>query len=288
MEATTRRQFLKKVGGATLGMAAVSGLAGLAACSGSKEMAAAKPAVPNPAPPSAQPVVIKQEPVAFPWPYKKVDPVKAAERAYQAYYNGGCMYGAFEGIVGELRELVGAPYAGFPAAMTKYGAAGVSGWGTLCGTLNGAAAAIYLIHEGKTGNPIINELYAWYGAEALPNYKPSTPKFDKIEASVAESQLCHVSVTRWCEKSGFKALSPERAERCAWLTASVTKYTVELLNKQADNSFAVVHALPASVQECLSCHGKGGVVENVHASAATTCTSCHSDILTKHPIPLKK
>lgn len=260
-----RRHFLKTVGGVTLGMTAVSGLVGLNGFSQTKA-----------------------ESVAFPWPYKKVDPIAAAERAYQAYYQGGCMYGAFEGIVGELREAVGAPYSSFPTAMMKYGAAGVSGWGTLCGALNGAAAAIFLVHEGKTGNPIINELYAWHGAEALPNYKPRTPKFDKIVGSVADSQLCHISVTRWCEKSGFKSGSKERAERCAWITASVVKYTVELLNKQAVGSFTVAHPVPVAVKECLSCHGKDGSVANVHATAHTSCTNCHTDVLKNHPVPLKK
>jgi hypothetical protein len=167
--------------------------------------------------------------------------------------------------------------------MMKYGGAGVSGWGTLCGALNGAAAAIALVVDDKTRGPIINEVYGWYGVTALPDYQPKTPKFASIKTSVAESQLCHPSVTRWCEASGLKALSPERAERCAWLTASVVRYTVDLLNKQADARFKASFALPASVTGCLSCHGKAGIVENVHASNQTTCTSCHDTLSTSHP-----
>jgi len=95
-------------------------------------------------------------------------------------------------------------------------------------------------------------------------------------------------VTRWCEKSGFKSGSKERAERCAWVTASVAKYTARLLNKQAAGQFAVVHPIPASVKECLFCHGKDGSVANVHATANTSCTLCHTDVLKNHPVPLKK
>ncbi|MBI2831283.1 MAG: C-GCAxxG-C-C family protein [Chloroflexi bacterium] len=263
MTTTTRRQFLKTVGGVTLGVVAVSGASTLLACAPKK--------------------VEAQE---LPWPYQKLDPVATAERAYTAYYNGGCMYGAFEGIVGELRDKVGAPYDQFPAAMMKYGGAGVAGWGTLCGALNGAAAATYLLHDSKTGNPIINEVFGWYGAEQLPNYKPASPKFANISSTAANSQLCHASVSEWCTRSGFKATSPERAERCAWLTASVAKYAVELLNQQADSSFKLVHTVPASVKECLSCHSGSGSVGNVHTSNQSTCTSCHD--VAKHPIPLRK
>lgn len=290
METINRRHFLKTAGGVVLGTVALSSLAGTAlSCaqkaSSSPTLAPAPAAtlVPPPPQPTATPVKLEIPPA--PWSYKKIDPVAAAERGYAAYYNGGCMFGAFEGIIGELRTA-GFPFDTFPTTMMKYGAGGVSGWGTLCGALNGGAALIFLVSDPKVGNPIINELYSWYATEALPNYKPKTPKFDII-SSVAESQLCHASVTKWCDKSGFKALSPERAERCAWVTASVAKYTVELLNAQADTTFKIAHPIPTAVTECLSCHGKGGVVENVHMSNNNSCFSCHEDIKAKHPIPLK-
>ena len=42
-----------------------------------------------------------------PWTYKKLDPIAVAERAYPGYYKGGCSYGVFEGIIGELKKEVG-------------------------------------------------------------------------------------------------------------------------------------------------------------------------------------
>ena len=36
----------------------------------------------------------------LPWPRQPLDPEVAAERAFQAYSNGHCTQGAFEGIVG--------------------------------------------------------------------------------------------------------------------------------------------------------------------------------------------
>ena len=45
-----------------------------------------------------------------PWTYTKIDPVAAARRGYDAFFQGGCCYGVFEGIIGELREQVGHPF----------------------------------------------------------------------------------------------------------------------------------------------------------------------------------
>lgn len=220
-----------------------------------------------------------------PWKYAKLDLGAVAERGYAAYSQGGCMFGAFEGVIGELRATVGSPYDAFPAAMMKYGKAGAAGWGTLCGALNGAAAAISLVAKPEVADALIHTLYTWYGETPLPNYAPKTPKF-KIATSTANSPLCHVSVTRWCEATGLKALSPERADRCGQLTASVAKRTVELLNDMADGKTVAAPAVVAEVVTCLGCHGKGGVLENVHASRGNACSICHEP--TGHPIALKK
>jgi hypothetical protein len=273
MQCTNRREFLKTAGVAGLGLVALSGVAGsIISCATPNSLA------------TGQPSSGQGEPAALPWPYKKLDPKAAAERAYAAYYNGGCMYGAFEGIIGELRDSVGAPYDTVPTAFSKYGGAGVSGWGTLCGALNGMAAATYFFLDSKSAGPIINDVYGWYGSTSLPDYKPVTPKFDTLPGSVANSQLCHASVTNWCNASGFKTTSPERAERCAWITASVVYKTVELANQQADGAFKQTFADPASVTGCLSCHGKGSTLENVHTSNATDCRVCHTTFPSAHPV----
>ena len=273
---TNRRDFLKGAGTATLGLVAASGFAGgILACATPNSLQTTTP------PPSTTPA---SGLTPLPWPYKKLDPAAAAERAYAAYSAGGCMYGAVEGVVGELRTAVGAPYDSFPTAYSKYGGAGVSGWGTLCGALNGVAAALYLFLEQKNANPIINEVYGWYGVTALPDYTPVKPKFATIQKSVADSQLCHQSVTKWCDASGFKTTSPERADRCAWITAAVVRYTVDLANKQADATFKPTFTVPASVTGCLSCHGKAGAVENVHITNQSDCKECHTTLPSSHPV----
>ena len=103
----------------------------------------------------------------IPWSYKPLNPEAAAQRAFEGYYKGECMYGTFEAIVGPVAEQLGSPYKDFPFMMFKYGGGGIKGWATICGTLNGAAAAIQLLSP----NPdlLINALFAWYEREPLPD-----------------------------------------------------------------------------------------------------------------------
>lgn len=221
-----------------------------------------------------------------PWPYKKLDPVAVAERAYPSYYKGGCAYGAFDGIIGQLKKEVGYPFILIPTEIFIFGEGGVAGTSTLCGALNGAAAAMFLVtgafEEKKRAEAfeMICELFNWYEQEALPNYRPKNPKYE-IKPSVSKSPLCHVSVTRWCKATGFKSFSKERSERCRWLTASTAKYAVELLNKKANLAFKTVHPLSAEVQSCRKCHDKGGEIEN--SRTTMDCSGCHFTGKIKHP-----
>jgi hypothetical protein len=221
-----------------------------------------------------------------PWSYKKLDPIAVAERAYPGYYKGGCCYGAFEGIIGQLKEGVGYPFTVIPTEMMIFGEGGVAGISSLCGALNGAAAAIFLVtgaverKKREEAFEIIRELFNWYEQEALPNYRPKNPKYE-IKGSVSKSPLCHVSVTKWCKVTGFKSYSKERDERCGWVTASTAKYAVELLNKNADVGFKPVHVLSSQVNTCRSCHDKGGELEN--SRTMMDCGGCHFTGKAKHP-----
>jgi len=222
-----------------------------------------------------------------PWSYKKLNPVAVAEKAYPGYYKGGCCYGAFEGIIGQLKEEVGYPYILIPTEMMIFGEGGVAGISSLCGALNGASAAIFLVtgaverKKREEAFEMIRELFNWYEQEALPNYRPKNPKYE-IKGSVSKSPLCHVSVTKWCKVTGFKSFSKERDERCGWVTASAAKYAVELLNKKAASAFKAAHLLSSEVKSCRSCHDKGGELEN--SRTMMDCSGCHfTGQKTKHP-----
>jgi len=169
------------------------------------------------------------------------------------------------------------------------GEGGMAGTSNLCGTLNGASYAIFLVAggmekeiRGKAYN-IIQDLYHWYEQTALPLYKPAKAKKyeGKIVKSKSGSTLCHVSVTNWCKASGFKSFSPARDERCGRLVASVSMHTVELLNNYFAGSFQRNYKLSAAAESCRSCHDKGSALENTRG--IMECGQCHFNLGTEHP-----
>jgi hypothetical protein len=161
--------------------------------------------------------------------------------------------------------------------MFVYGAGGVSGWATLCGALNGSAAAFQLLSPKP--DPLIDALFAWYEREALPNYVPKAAKYPNIQ-SVAGSPLCHQSLTKWCIKANKKTYTPERKERCGVLTAAVARQSIVLLNAQLQGK-AIDTALAKPTTECMSCHEKGGALEN--SRGKMTCGGCHFTMKHEHP-----
>jgi hypothetical protein len=204
----------------------------------------------------------------LPWPYQPLDPEITAERAFQSYSKGHCMYGSFEAIVGQVAEKLGAPYTGFPFAMFAYGAGGVHGWATLCGALNGAAAAFQLLSTEPA--KLTDALFAWYERAALPDFSPRAAKFPTVRVA-AGSPLCHASISAWCHGSGKRSYSAERKERCGALTASVARKAILLLADQQGGSLAPT--LSESATACGQCHEKGGSLENTRTKM--DCRGCH-------------
>lgn len=208
--------------------------------------------------------------------FVRLDPAIVADRAYRIYPEGACMYASFGSIVSSLGELVGEPYRSFPVDMMRYGEGGISGWGSICGALNGAAAVIGLIYPGKDGSrraELIAELFSWYEQAKLPQFRPTqTAAPLEIPASVAKSVLCHVSVNRWCEVSRCNAFSPEKRERCRRLTSDVVLKTVELLNRSQEPSSRFA-GLSAETSSCVTCHGKA---DRADAMVKMRCDRCHT------------
>ena len=205
-----------------------------------------------------------------PLPYVPLDPNAVADRAYKNKLVGDCMYGVFATLVEELADKVGGPYMTYPTTVTRYGKGGVMGWGTTCGTVNGMAMAAYLVSPDPA--PIIDEVINYFQYATLPDYKPKNAIMD-ISPSVAESTLCHASVSEWCKASGHKAFSKERTQRCAHLAASMTRKLVMALNEQHAGKFKAAYPIPAEVKACRACHDKGGELENTRGKMS--CTACH-------------
>lgn len=213
------------------------------------------------------------------WNYTRLDPAITADLAYKAYPHGSCMYGVFSSILTQLAEKVGEPFASFPVQMMKYGHGGVGGSGTICGTLNGAAAIIGLLSEGKDiRDVLIAEVFRFYENTALPVFNPVQPIFNcEMPTSVAKSFLCHSSATRWVKATDLRINSKERVERCRRLTADIAAKTVSVLNDYYENEFVSNVYDNESMRTCMTCHSKSGKLGNV--GGKMNCNSCHTKSL---------
>jgi hypothetical protein len=209
-----------------------------------------------------------------------LDPAVVAAEAYRLVPDGGCMYGLFAGVLTSLASQQGESHPSFPLHMMRYGAGGVGGWGSLCGTLNGGAAVIGLFEQDKQRREnLIAALFSWYEKTALPSYRPKEAKDSSaIPKTLAGSVLCHASISNWCKTSGDEIGSKEMNERCRRLTADVAAKTVELLNVNLREPCKFAGLSP-EVKSCLSCHGK----ELHDTLGKMRCNSCHQQLSTKHP-----
>jgi hypothetical protein len=214
----------------------------------------------------------------LPWPYQKLDPEGTRSRAYGAFFEGGCMYAVVEAVAGQVAEGLGDPYTRFPFKLSTYGGGGVSAWGTLCGTCNGAAMALSFFRTGRARSDLVSELFAWYEDTPLPTHVPAAPvrvaRGFEMPSSRAGSTLCHVSITRWVRTAAFESFSPQRLERCARVAADVAGRVAELLNRPADAATGRLASAQAS--ECLGCHAKGKQTPGEpEVESRMECATCH-------------
>lgn len=230
-------------------------------------------------PPEEKPQKLEYKETQSNWLYIPLDPVVTAELAYQHYVNGGCMYATFRSVVSQLADRLGEPYASFPFHMMKYGHGGIGGFGTVCGTLNGAAALISLIvAEKEIQDNLITDLFRWYEETKLPEFKPQEPILDFTPlASESGSTLCHASITNWGKAAGFKITSEERIERCRRLTGDVAARTTIVLNEYFNNTYITKGHDNETVRKCMTCHGKEGKLDNI--GGKMSCASCHTESL---------
>ncbi|MFT5788389.1 MAG: hypothetical protein ACI8SJ_000492 [Shewanella sp.] len=219
--------------------------------------------------------------------YVKLDAMEVAKLAYESKANG-CMYQVFHAIITKLAESASVDADKFktiPTALSVYGGGGVSGQGTVCGNLNGVAMVGNILDDinGQGGN-IIAATFRWYETESLPymdkafvegigsTEEDTTAKV--VVASVANSSLCHASLTRWCAASG-KTVA-EKGERCPRLAATIAHKMVELLNEAFDGA-TIGDTVHADNGECTSCHAKSETVMSAPSvMTGMECQVCHT------------
>ncbi len=243
---------------------------------------------------------------AIPWPYpsdpaEQPDPEAVARGAFDIYFKSGCAEAVWGGCVAALAAITpSGTWDTLPTNIFRYGGGGVAGWGTLCGTLNGAAAFISmavgqnLADDGVTKtwahrNNLINGVFQYYaetplptndaykstqGALGLPAWTPAPVNgysvIENAPTSTANSPLCHSSLVQWTMTTGAADGSPLQRDRCGKACFDVTHKTIELLNKYFELASAPSVPLDPSVAACGACH-------KTYTGAKMACGSCHDN-----------
>lgn len=201
----------------------------------------------------------------YPWVEyfnKPLDVEVVRQKGIQCYQAGnGCSQGAFWAITNEL----GSPFNQVPAETLWWGRGGGVSWGTLCGALTGACAAVSLAFgKGQATTAIVNELMGWYSVVALPLYADVK--------SVAGNPLCHASVSNWVKASGLKASSKERSTRCGLITGDVAAQAALYMNQFLAGTFAPAYEMSAETKACFDCHVGGYADDTI---GKMECKGCH-------------
>ena len=314
MKTLNRRDFIKGV--AALSTAAVCSVA--AGNAFADEEKPAETAVQPDAVEPAAPTEPGQTP-KLPWgKYQELDPEYVRKLGHLGYYLQECAGGAFWGIMTALKEKAGYPYTTIPLPTMddfmanidnkkhglqvpmSYGAGGVAGFGTLCGAPNGAACAITYILPMEQAEKLIQRLLRYYEVEEFPTkesndmavnheFYPKKMKSDKaLLRSASDSVLCHVSVGKWCEKSGYASGSKERAERCGRITGDIAAMAVKMLNAHMKGELDAVFPMKLSHDTvgCMTCHDKGEKFETGQFTRGKMdCGDCHDEKMEPHRGP---
>lgn len=243
---------------------------------------------------------------AIPWPYPlasadQPNPEAVARRAYEIYYAGrGCAEAVWGSFVDTLAANPdnGGTWGSLPINIFRFGGGGIAGWGTICGTLNGAAGILgMLVANSAHRVTLTNAIFQYYATTALPTndaYKshmgelgslgPWTPAklgtavpplpSNNVPTSVADSPLCHSSLVQWTMSTGYKDAGPQQKDRCSKACFDVSLKLSELVNVY----FAAITptATPApgavtldpAVAACGACHV-------TYTGAKMACGSCH-------------
>jgi hypothetical protein len=236
----------------------------------------------------------------LPWPYPTApadqpNPEAVARRAYEIYYGGrGCAEAVWGAFVDTLTPANPGTWGSLPLNIFRFGGGGIAGWGTICGTLNGAAAILGMVIDvSKNGAhrvTLTDAIFQYYAKTAIPTnnayisaqgqlgslgtWSPATKPQNNVPTSIADSPLCHSSLVQWTMATGIKDASSGQKDRCSKACFDVSFKLTELLNAY----FAAITptatpapgavSLDAAVYACRTCHV-------TYTGARMGCTSCH-------------
>ncbi len=236
------------------------------------------------------------------WPYPTAaadqpDPEALARRAYEVYHGGGrgCAEATWWPFVEYLSTANPATWGTLPLNIFRFGGGGVAGWGTVCGTLNGAAGMINMVvANGSHRTTLTNAIFQYYATTPLPtnaawksyqkvlglstDWAPTPVPLENVPSSTADSPLCHSSLVQWTMTTGAANGGPLQKDRCSKACFDVTRKLAELLNAYFVELTATPEYSPAAVPldpavaACGACHA-------TYTGAKMACGSCHDNTI---------
>jgi hypothetical protein len=295
-EGLSRRSFLSNTAVGAIGLAAAGFTAGTFATP--KEADAAN--------------LVIGDPNSF--PHLALDVEQVRKYGYYCYFKfGGCGAGSSRALIQGFIDAAGGVdnakgWGQVPLQLYAWGAGGVLGkWGTLCGALAGSMGVLNLLNlHGALGN----EVMEWYTNQNFPlaNFEKSGAAFDPnmtyggmpalgfapiLDAdvrghSVADSPLCHISVSKWVaaahvklgDKNPANTAQGLKEDRCAKVTADTAAYTAFLLNEKLAGRTPAAWAPEASMAGCYGCHDTYSPQASLTRKDAQTqmdCLPCHTE-----------
>lgn len=176
--------------------------------------------------------------------------------------------------------------------MFHHAATGYAGQGTLCGALGVSSALINLVaydEESKAHFYMIQALMDWYSDFRFPSSRFDHMSKEPGQVQVlAESPLCHISVSKWSLTAGVEVNSSSKYERCAKTAGEVVYTAVGYLNAYFETQSIPDNWNPDfEMKVCLSCHGIESYFTGYNNSennqqGRLRCSGCHSN----HMAPL--
>lgn len=181
-------------------------------------------------------------------------------------------------------------WGSLPANIFRFGAGGVAGWGTVCGTINAAAAVIgMVVADGGHRTTLTNAIFQYYATTPLPtnaawkshqkvlglttDWAPTPVPIENAPSSVADSPLCHSSLVQWTMTTGAANGGPLQKDRCGKACFDITRKMTELLNAYFQAATVPSVTLDPAVAACGACHA-------TYTGAKMACGSCHDNTLT--------
>jgi hypothetical protein len=244
----------------------------------------------------------------LPAPTAPLDVTLARKLGFHHYFkSGGCMNAVASALIESIKYALGADPNTYPPGDTgtdwdnvpsggtswyKYGSGGVSGFGTLCGTLNGAMAVLNLMNKHgayaeqimyyycQTELPLpgLHDLFldGTYGWDT--DFAPEpVPDDEMLAVTVADSPLCHVSVSKWGNAAGVNLAEPTayatayKTDRCAKLSGDIAAFVAGMINGETSGL-----VMPADTAECYACHNTGADSVVPGQQGKMDCGYCHT------------